>query len=187
MNNTTLSNNSLSPSSFFNHFFNEIDIEQKTYSYSKKKHKSKKEKNNSAFISAAISVTILASAQCLPNVYINESTTESSSNNLNDLDEGDVDMSNNKDTSTQEVRQKDLDSLEKLFNAKVQAINAHVDDKFEVLNTDIKNIKDSLEEIKENTKSKESRHFDFWSICFQAIICIIAAIIGGSIPFFFSK
>lgn len=102
-------------------------------------------------------------------------------------EKGGINMSNKNNVPAQEVRQKDLDNLEKLFNEKIKVINGHVDDKFEVLDTDIKNIKDSLEEIKENTKSKESRHFDFWSICFQAIICIIAAIIGGSIPFFFSK
>ncbi|MCO6528640.1 MAG: hypothetical protein J6565_07625 [Lactobacillus sp.] len=49
----------------------------------------------------------------------------------------DVDMSNDKSTSTQEVRQKDLDNLEKLFEQKIETINEHIDGQFNLLNQKI--------------------------------------------------
>ena len=59
-------------------------------------------------------------------------------------EKGDVDMSNNKDTSTQEVRQKDLDSLEKMVNEKLKTSTTYVDGKFNTSSTYIDGKFDTL-------------------------------------------
>ena len=62
-------------------------------------------------------------------------------------EKGDVDMSNNKDTSTQEIRQKDLDSLKDIEEDNINGL----DDKFEQSE---KNIKDIINKSENNINKR---------------------------------
>lgn len=60
-------------------------------------------------------------------------------------EKGGINMSNKNNVSAQEVRQKDLDNLEKLFNEKIKVINGHTDDKFDALNTRIDDLTKTID------------------------------------------
>lgn len=135
MKNTTVYNNNLLKDSFFNHFQIEMTKKQTVNSYHKKTLKNKKGKKNGAIIPLIIAATISPITQNNPEANINKSKIINSTFDSGGLEKGDVDMSNNKDTPAQEVRQKDLDNLEKIVNEKLKTSTTYVDGKFDTSTT----------------------------------------------------
>ena len=90
---------------------------------------------------------MIASASLVnnPTNYVNPKPKQQIIQNVQE--KGDVDMSNNKDTSTQEIRQKDLDSLKEIEEAKINGL----DDKFEQSE---KNIKDIINKSENNINKR---------------------------------
>lgn len=80
-------------------------------------------------------------------------------------EKGDVNMSKDKETSTQEVRQKDLDSLEELFDQKLRTVNEHIDGKFNLLNQ-------KIEETQKDIDKEADRRYrrTNWTIAIVGIV-----------------
>lgn len=95
----------------------------------------------------AVAFFMIASASLVnnPTNYVNPNPKQQIIQNVQE--KGDVDMSNNKDTSTQEIRQKDLDSLKEIEEAKINGL----DDKFEQSE---KNIKDIINKSENNINKR---------------------------------
>lgn len=108
----------------------------------------------------------------------------------------DVYMNNSKNTFIQqEVRQKDLESLEKIFDAHFEAmkvdikrIEQHEQSLFDNLNKSIDNLKDSIKDVKDSVKDINKKESDIKiaklsnkSKIWVAIIGLMGSIIGAII------
>lgn len=93
-------------------------------------------------------VPLVSCVLLFPTMSVSSSTNHFSNQQpvVQDVKEkGGINMSNKNNVPAQEVRQKDLDNLEKLFNEKIKVINGHTDDKFDALNTRIDDLTKTID------------------------------------------
>lgn len=143
MNDNATHENGLSNDRLFTRFLVETDEEQTTYNYNKGTLKNKKGKKGNLVIPFMAVAMISPTMRGKQDVHIDQSEIASSHFDSRDLEEGDVDMNNDRNNSAQE--RFDLKYFEKTFEAKIEGINQHIDDKFELLEQKIDNTQNEIE------------------------------------------
>lgn len=101
-------------------------------------------------------------------------------------EKGDVDMSNNKETSIQEVRQQDIDNIKELIKEQIKTVNANINTTsvtenlhYKKLNSDVQDVKKSIDSIKKEAVdyAKQISDEQIAKSSYKAVI--ISAIIGA--------
>lgn len=106
----------------------------------------------------------------------------------------DVSMSNNKNTSTQEVRQKDLDNLEKIVDGHFDTLKVDLNrveqneqTHFDFLSEKINDVKTSVEKIDKNANEMKIAKLSFKAKIWVAVLTALGSIIGAALTGFIAK